>query len=466
MVNRATGRQENDRSDWPSNCWLATAMPNGKKDCEIAIIGAGAAGLAAASLLALQGKSVRCLEATGRIGGRIRTLREPGCSIPVELGAEFVHGRPPELWNIVKAHGLAIYEHSAGAVHIEHGRVRASGETGDAADRLLSGAAAKKNSRDRSLADLAKKSRQPKDQKEWAVTHLEGFNAARRERISVKALQKDAEAADEIEGERAFRILNGYDSVPLSMLNSIPNTWEIVRLNQVVEEVQWQPGDVRMQIRSNVDGRTSSLRCSNLIVTVPLGILQAEPGSEGAIRFDPPPSAVLNAAATLEFGQVYRVNFRFDQPFWENDPRLRSGGFWVSQERLFPTWWSSHPVVAPVLTGWSAGTAGEALLGFERPDIIAAAVGSLSRILNRKIPRVIEAYFHDWQADPFYRGAYSYVPVHGLPARKALCRPVENTLFFAGEATDPNGNGGTVHGAIASGRRAANQVLKRKPRGI
>jgi monoamine oxidase len=69
------------------------------------------------------------------------------------------------------------------------------------------------------------------------------------------------------------------------------------------------------------------------------------------------------------------------------------------------------------------------------------------------------AYFHDWHADPFARGAYSYAPAHALPARAVLASPVARTLYFAGEATDLNGHSATVHGAIASGKRVAQQIL-------
>ncbi|MBV9612946.1 MAG: FAD-dependent oxidoreductase, partial [Acidobacteriaceae bacterium] len=68
-------------------------------------------------------------------------------------------------------------------------------------------------------------------------------------------------------------------------------------------------------------------------------------------------------------------------------------------------------------------------------------------------------YYHDWHTDPFSRGAYSYVPAGALPARARLAKPVADTLFFLGEATDQTGHSATVHGAIASGRRAARQIL-------
>lgn len=83
--------------------------------------------------------------------------------------------------------------------------------------------------------------------------------------------------------------------------------------------------------------------------------------------------------------------------------------------------------------------------------MVSEALRSLGRILGRKIPRPAAFYFHDWHNDPFFRGAYSYVPVDALPARRTMAEPAEDTLFFAGEATDFTGPGGTVHGAMASG---------------
>jgi monoamine oxidase len=76
------------------------------------------------------------------------------------------------------------------------------------------------------------------------------------------------------------------------------------------------------------------------------------------------------------------------------------------------------------------------------------------------VARLLQDFaYHDWQADPFARGAYSYVTVGGLWAQRALAQPVAGTLFFAGEATHWEGHFATVHGAIASGRRAAQEAL-------
>ena len=74
--------------------------------------------------------------------------------------------------------------------------------------------------------------------------------------------------------------------------------------------------------------------------------------------------------------------------------------------------------------------------------------------------QIEQVWHYDWQSDPYSRGAYSYVPVGGLQATKALAQPVEDTLFFAGEATDYEALGGTVDSAISTGRRAAREILK------
>jgi monoamine oxidase len=87
-------------------------------------------------------------------------------------------------------------------------------------------------------------------------------------------------------------------------------------------------------------------------------------------------------------------------------------------------------------------------------------LGTLLHVKTLELAALLEgAYFHDWQSDPYSLGAYSYGAVGSDGAQQALGSPVEDTLFFAGEATDITGHNGTVHGAIASGRRAAQDIL-------
>jgi monoamine oxidase len=74
--------------------------------------------------------------------------------------------------------------------------------------------------------------------------------------------------------------------------------------------------------------------------------------------------------------------------------------------------------------------------------------------------QITGSFTHDWQVDPFSRGAYSYAGVGGMDAAMKLAEPIANTLYFAGEATNGDGYNGTVHGAIATGVRAAKELLQ------
>src|SRR5262249_30651182 len=134
----------------------------------------------------------------------------------------------------------------------------------------------------------------------------------------------------------------------------------------------------------------------------------------------------------------------------------------------FPTWWTTRPIAAPVLVGWAGGPPAEALTFQSEDSILDAAVASLAHALkihpSSLEARLRAAFVYDWQADPFSLGAYSYVPTGAVTAPMRLAEPLANTLFFAGEATNADGQNATVHGAIASGYRAAAEVLNARQR--
>jgi len=429
-------------------------------DCDVVVIGAGVSGLATAATLSRAGRSVICLEASNSIGGRIRTVHDPLSAVPIELGAEFVHGRPPEIWDSVRDAGLTVCANTAHAIHMDQGRILADTKIGKLAERSLARLAKSHARSDESFGEFLRHSRQKADVKTWARIYVEGFNAARSEVIGVESLKQDKKAAEKIDGERTFRILDGYDAVPAYFLRCIRSWPDTIRLQSMVERVQWRRGHVAVHYRRAGAQSTGTLTCSQLMVTVPLGVLQAEAAERGGIRFEPEPGNILKAARKLAFGQAYRVTFQFAEAFWVDDGHLKDFGFLLSREKLFPTWWSTYPAMSANLTAWTAGSAADELSGLEPAAIADRALESLRRILRRTIPQPRSFHFRDWQRDPFVRGAYSYTPAGALPARRQLGRPVDQTLYFAGEAAESNGHSGTVHGAIASGVRAAKTLLE------
>jgi hypothetical protein len=177
-------------------------------------------------------------------------------------------------------------------------------------------------------------------------------------------------------------------------------------------------------------------------------------------------------------GHAVRVVLLFRDSFWRNRRapsipdairrKLADLSFLFTPTEVPPTWWTPNPAPTPMLTAWIGGTKATEL----RRSIAASGDPlALQRRCLATLARIFEISFaelqnllvswheHDWSADPYSRGAYSYVPAGALDAPAKLCVPVEETLYFAGEHTDVTGHWGTVHAAIGTGVRAAEQML-------
>jgi monoamine oxidase len=244
----------------------------------------------------------------------------------------------------------------------------------------------------------------------------------------------------------------------------------------VVTTLHWRRGAVEATVQSRAGYALDALAASCAVITLPLGVLQAPAGAPGGVRFVPDLEDTRAALDQLEMGHVIKVALRFREPFWERDRRLDGRptedlsalSFLLSGDAAVPTWWSAYPAQAPLLIGWAAGAAADRLAPAAGQAgelfVVDQAIGALARLLGadrRRVEGQLDGwYFHDWQSDPFARGAYSFVRAGGCGAQARLAQPVDDTLFFAGEAT-AEGHTGTVHGAIASGARAARQVIQR-----
>ena len=433
---------------------------------DVIVIGAGAAGLVAAAELAESGLSVIVLEARDRIGGRIYSVTGAQ-RFPIELGAEFIHGRPPEILKTLRDGDVPISEVDGDNWCEQNNRLTSCDFFSEVDDVLQK---MKDEGPDESFESFLVRCcpNASAKAKQRALGYVAGFNAADPARVSVHWLVHQMRAEEKIEGDRAFRALGGYAALLELFRQRVVKAGVRVWTSTIVQHVTWSRGKVSVEaVRAN---QTLSLQASSVLVTVPVGVLQARRGDSGAIEFSPTlPQDKLDAIGGLEMGKVVRVVLHFRERFWERiSPKgskktLANASFLFSQDEWFPTWWTAMPEKFPIIAGWAAWRCAERLASDTVP-VATRAVERLSNLLGVGTDEIEgqlrDVHFHDWQADPYSRGAYSYVKAGAANAPEILSRPVEETLFFAGEAADVSGNNGTVHAAIASARRAVAELTK------
>lgn len=423
---------------------------------DVIVIGAGAAGLAAASELARHGWRVIVLEARDRIGGRVWSVQPRGWRVPAELGAEFVHGGNRPLRRLLRHAGLKVDPVNVPMWWHVGGELQAMPDYWPRiaqVARLIPW-------RDRgwSFAQFLRKYRDrigPRDRR-MVEQYIGGFNAATLDEISAHALRPNRAGAK----QEDFKVRGAYTQVMEALRAEWPPGRVELHLRAVVREIAWRKKSVSVRLR----GSTKRFRARAAVITLPLGVLRT-----GAVRFSPRVAAKQKLAQRLGWGHAVRVALRFRAGFWSASvlPKALRGkhgrnfGFINAAAQRFPTWWALA-APAPVLTGWAGGAAALSLERGGRRRVREEALQSLAAILGttraRLRPWLAGFEWHDWSRDPFTRGAYSFSKVGLEEGGARLAEPVKDTLFFAGEATsdDP----GTVTGAMASGLQVAKAARK------
>ena len=442
-------------------------------DDGVLILGAGMAGLAAARTLAEQGVRVLVLEARDRVGGRVYTERT-GSGVLVEHGAEFVHGRVPELWSLIEESGVRSVERDGSLLREEtpgKGLEKDADERDDSFFSPLGGLADLPGD-DMSFADWLAQSGLPPWQGEALTGYVEGFNAADARRISARSLGMQQQAENQSDGDRSWHLPGGYNQLAEFLAKRIRGAGGTIRLGCAIDAVRWKPGEVVLSAKQD------DFRATKCIVTLPVGVLHAANCSApGSVRLEPEPKALFEARR-LAMGQVVRFTLVFRERWWEQAQHQEHGtapgtealqtlSFLFTSDRLPPVWWTRHPEPEPLptLVGWVGGPRSEALRGKSADELGVLACRELAEVF--RVPEtevkkhLVSTHTLDWSDDPFACGSYSYVPVHALDAPAFMAQPEANTLFFAGEHTDTMGHWGTVHAALRSGLRAAAQVLGR-----
>jgi monoamine oxidase len=420
-------------------------------DNSILIIGAGAAGLMAGRELSRTGEKVIILEAREYPGGRICTENEKGFREVIESGAEFVHGQLALTLELLKEAGIDYQTVEDKFYRVKKGEWKQQDDFIEGWDDLLQ--KMRELQVDMTLFSFLGTCFAGEKYvllREAVRSYAEGFDAADINTASVFALRTEWTH----EEEKQYRIKGGYRQLINYLEDQCRKNGCTIHTAETVNKIEWEHNQVKI-----ITDRGRTFMGNKVIITVPIGILQNR-SDKAAITFVPAIDDYLYAAGQIGYGTVIKIILQFRQTFWKK--QADEIGFILSDEPI-PTWWTQLPDENPVLTGWLGGPRTKALQYADASTVILdRAMVSLSSIFKMDITELktelIAWKIINWAADPFAKGAYSFPTLSTATAKKVLNVPVEQTLFFAGEALYEGDAPGTVEAALVTGMDVAAKI--------
>jgi monoamine oxidase len=419
----------------------------------IIIVGAGVAGLMAAQQLAAAGFVVTVLEANNRIGGRICTIQPAGFTRPVEAGAEFMHGNLPVTQALLKKAGVTPQPVKGRMMRVQGHEWTTQEDMVPGWDEM--GSKMQQLQTDTTIGDFLQQyfpGHEHANLRAMAQAFAEGFDLADINKASVFSLREEWAQGDE---EEQYRIPGGYHQLVNYLALQCSRYGAVIHTSCTVKKIQWQPNAVTV---TAADGTV--FEAQKIMITVPVGVMQAGERHATAIHVEPGIDAYRAAFHQIGFGSVTKVSLQFAQPFWQE--RSNDIGFLLSAETI-PTWWTQLPDDYPLLTGWLGGPRAVQQQA-DDTVIMERALQSLAGIFKTdvyELQKMVTAWHvAQWHDHAYACGAYSYSTLQTAAARKLLTTPIEQTLFFAGEAMYDGPASATVEAALVSGQQTAQTIIE------
>jgi len=435
------------------------------------VVGAGFAGLAAADALVSAGRQVIVLEARDRPGGRVLTDYTLEGGIPLELGAQMVHGRRVVTHSWLARAGLAVHPYpTVRRSRIVVGRrvarypwlflpfhpvigTRAAWASVFGLPNALLAYEGPDCSLEQFLDD---RTVPPAARPIVTLLHAHVY-ATNADTIGVRGQAEEDRLLTEAHGFHNFLVDEGYSAL---VRRTAARLGSRIVLNAPVRGIRSRPEGVTVHVVGEDGKFDREYNAPAAIVTVPLSLLQAE-----AIAFDPPlPAAKRAAIRRIGFGHAFALHLKVSDGRW----RRRLGDFAMVYGGTASSFYRPRVGLGErteLLTAFTVGREAERRVRLSDEDLVRATVDEWNAVMpdGEGLGTVEGSVVHRWSSDPWTRGAYSFLPPEAtLGDRRDLAAPVDGRLFFAGEATDADGHAATVAGAIATGTRAARELLERR----